>query len=62
MLVVSGSKSKDQAGLGPYSLDSSCELRIFNSLNLTMGSSADEGRVPGWALGLRRFIWEMVMV
>lgn len=31
MLVISGSKSKDQAGLGLYSLDSSSELRIFKS-------------------------------
>lgn len=31
MLVISGSKSKDQTGLGLYSLDSSSELRIFKS-------------------------------
>lgn len=55
MLVISGSKSKDQAGLGLYSLDS-------ESLSLTMGSSAGEGWIPGWALGLRKFIWEIVMV
>lgn len=62
MLVISGSESKDQVTLGPYSPDSSCELRVLNSLSPMAGSSAGWSRVPGWAVDLGRVIWGGVVV